>query len=221
MKKPIILISAALLILSLCACGTPQRTAMIDRNLTKLDITEWKHTDYVTQFTPGHWLEKAEHLDGGMLYDSIAHTLADYIRTYPDGYVSQYGVDFWTVYGDFCTLMWNASQTNDDTSLQPKFREAASWMIEDDDGNPFLSIMKRFSECETVEGTYPSFTDIHTEGTFIVDIPDLTATAKELGITETALGYTLGKLHDYIAEDGEGFDISFDENSFHMERPGE
>lgn len=186
-----------------------------------LDIYKYKglllDTEYVTQFTPGHWLEKADSLDGGMLYDAIAHTLADYLRVYPDGFVSQYGVEFWTVYGDFCTLMWDTSQTNDDTALQPKFREAASWIIEQEDGNPFFSIMKRFSECETVEGTYPFFENSQTDGTFIVDIPDLTATAKELGITETALGYVLGKLHDYVAPDQDGYEISFNENSFHLE----
>lgn len=168
---------------------------------------------------PGNWLE-GKMLNQDLMFNAMANQLEEYLRLFPNGYdaASQYGVSFWESYGTLCSLLWGASETNDDADLRPRFQACAQWMITDQTGGrPFLAIMERLSRCQSVTGTYPSFTEMNDGDTFIVDIPDLTATARELEITDAALGYVLAKLAVYMDPNNPDNGIDFDGNGVHIE----
>ena len=71
------------------------------------------------------------------------------------------------------------------------------------------SIMKKFETMETISGEYDfEYGDF---GKFIIDIPDMTACAEEMQVSEEMFGYILAMLSEYAPT------ITFDNNSCHIE----
>ncbi|WP_322199673.1 hypothetical protein [Acutalibacter intestini] len=167
-------------------------------------------TETVEQFKNTSYLQGVK-LNAGMMYDSLARSLEEYSETYPDGYKESYGIDFWTAYGNVCTVLWGIEKTSDNPAVRMRFLKSGLLFIDGDQA--LIGIISRLSECTTIQGNFPTKSEFEEGNMCSFEIPDLSATAWELEITETALGYILAKIADYTE------DYEFADNFFKCNIP--
>ena len=162
--------------------------------------------DKVEEVKNSSWLNGK--FDQGFMYETVADYLAEYLRVYPNGYEEKLGVSFSDTYSDLTARVFDPEFEKTQEELESMMRDAASLFVTEEDGNPLIAIMSRFSECETITGEFSDSQELVPGTEYHFEIQSLSATAEELGITEDALAYILGMIAEYTD------DYEFDKDSY-------
>lgn len=127
-------------------------------------------------------------IDQSSMYLSIAKGLVGYHFI---------GYEMWGK--NIVKVVWNMEKPSSE-ELRPYVESAEQFITEEPDA--LTRIMKKLQSCENISGSFDFDNEIYS-----FNIPDLTITAQEMGISEEMLGYIFAYLDCYAPE------IKFEQNS--------
>lgn len=127
-------------------------------------------------------------IDKDSMYLSIAKGLVGYHFI---------GYEMWGK--NIVKVVWDMEKPSAE-ELRPYVESAEQFITEEPDA--LARIMKKFQSCESVSGSFDFENEIYN-----FNVPDLTITAHEMGISEEMLGYIFAYLDCYAPE------IKFEQNS--------
>lgn len=136
--------------------------------------------------------EEANNIEDGSIYRSIAQQLEGYY-TLGEKYYSNWG-------NDLVPLIFIKQKTTTWEDYRDYMDEKILFITRKVNVGAIMSILESLN---TVDGSFD-----YANGMFSVQIPDLTATANELEISERMLGYILAMLQEY------GTEATFEKNSY-------
>lgn len=169
------------------------------RSLTIADLEKKTERYYykglIIQSEDEDWLLESWNTEKSLNQGALYRTIANYLEGFTIGLNNG---------SDYCDIMCGIEWTSK-ADFTPYANNAMDFICTEDSLN---HIMKKLESLASVQGEFDF--DYGELGKFSVDIPDLSACAEEMQISEEMLGYILSMLDEYAAN------ISFEGNSCHI-----